>query len=207
MILSNLNVALISSPEEMRQAWFMASVDFIKELADQDGKILHDDEARVNCIEHKNRMCSDTEVGRFVQDEKARVMGDGVLDSEGDGVHLSQTNDVIQEAVNLSTMSSTSPQAINPALAEFFSEFDALKKEVFLLKKRKYDEFDELKKIFSKLETSKTFVMFKNLLKIDVCTENQSTDFNPNKSKEMPKFCSNHDDTSNHIGGLFAEAK
>nr|GFA10986.1 hypothetical protein [Tanacetum cinerariifolium] len=34
--LSNPNVALISSPEEMRQSWFMTNVDFIKGLADQD---------------------------------------------------------------------------------------------------------------------------------------------------------------------------
>ncbi|GKC06303.1 phospholipase-like protein [Tanacetum coccineum] len=294
--LSNLNVALISSPEEMRQAWFMASVDFIKELADQDGKFLQDDEARVNCIEHNNgmcgdtevgkfvqdeearvnsiehhnRMCGDTEVGKFVQDEEARVNGiehhngmcgdtevgkfaqdeearvngieyhngmcgdtedgnftegideticpksnqmsvedeDGVLDSEGDGVHLSQINDVIQQVINLSTMSSTSPQAINPVVAEFFfPEFDALKKEVFLLKKRKDDEFDELTKRFSKLETSQTFVMFKNLLKTNVCTENQSTDFNPKKSEDMPNFFSNRNDTSNHIDGMSTEGK
>ncbi|GKD40410.1 phospholipase-like protein [Tanacetum coccineum] len=204
----------------MRQAWFMASVDFIKELADQDDKFFQDDEARVYYIEHNNGMCGDTEVGKFMQDEEARVNGiehhngmcgdtevgkfvqdkearvngiehhnemcgdtedsnfvkgidetvclksnqmsveegDGVLDSEGDGVHLSQTNDVIQQVINLSTMSSTSPQAINPVVAEFFfPEFDALKKEVFLLKKRKDDEFDELTKRFSKLETSQTF--------------------------------------------------
>ncbi|GJY63053.1 hypothetical protein Tco_0464513 [Tanacetum coccineum] len=189
--LSNPNVALISSPEEMKQAWFMASVEFIKGLADQDGKFIQDDEARVNCIEHNNGMCGDTEVGKFLQDKEARVNGiehhngmcgdtedgnfvegideticpksnqmsveegDGVLDSEGDGVHLSQTNDVIQQAVNLSTMSSTIPQAISPAVAEFFSEFDALKKG----------------------------------------------------SEDMPNFCSNHNDTSNHIGGLSTEAK
>ncbi|GKG23528.1 hypothetical protein Tco_0391564, partial [Tanacetum coccineum] len=140
----------------MKQAWFMASVEFIKGLADQDGKFIQDDEARVNCIEHNNGMCGDTEDGNFVEgiDEticpKSNQMsveeGDGVLDSEGDGVHLSQTNDVIQQAVNLSTMSSTIPQAISPAVADFFSEFDALKKGVFLLKKHKDNEFDELKK-------------------------------------------------------------
>ncbi|GKA19807.1 phospholipase-like protein [Tanacetum coccineum] len=101
---------------------------------------LINEEARVNCIEHHNGMCGDTDDGNFVEgiDEtiypKSNQMlveeGVGVLDSEGDGVHLSQTNDVIQQAVNLSTMSSTSPQAINPAVADLFSlEFDALKKE------------------------------------------------------------------------------
>nr|GEU60341.1 phospholipase-like protein [Tanacetum cinerariifolium] len=115
----------------------MASVDFIKGLADQDGKFLQVDEARVNCIEHNNGMYGDTEVGTFLQDAEARVNdiehhnvmcgdteddnfvegidetiylktnqisveeGDGVLDSEGDGVHLSQTNDVIQQAHHL----------------------------------------------------------------------------------------------------------
>ncbi|GJV52500.1 hypothetical protein Tco_1448241 [Tanacetum coccineum] len=72
--LSNPNVALISSPEEMMQSWFMASVDFIKGLADQDDKFIQDDEARVNCIEHNNGMCGDTEVGKFVQDEEAREL-------------------------------------------------------------------------------------------------------------------------------------
>nr|GEU89157.1 phospholipase-like protein [Tanacetum cinerariifolium] len=177
--LSNPNVALISSPEEMRHAWFMATIGYIKGLVDQDGNFFQDNEARVNCIEHNNEMfgdtevstfvqdeearvngiehhnemCGDTEVDKFVQDEEARVNveeGDGVLDSEGDGVHLSQTNDVIQQAVNLSTMSSTSPQAIN---------------------------------------------------------QNQSTDFNPKKSKDMPNFCFNHNDTSNHIGGSSTKAK
>ncbi|GKB17427.1 hypothetical protein Tco_0851350 [Tanacetum coccineum] len=215
--LSNPNVTLISSPGEMRQAWFMASVDFINGLADQDGKFLKDDEARVNCIEHNNGMCVDTDVGKFVQDEEARVNGiehhnrmcgdkevgnfvqdeearvnviehhngmcgdtedgnfmqdeearlngiehhngmcgdtedgnfvegideticpktnqmsmeegDGVLDSEGDGVDLSQTNYVIQQAVNLSTMSSTSTQAINLAVAEFFQNLMLLKRK------------------------------------------------------------------------------
>ncbi|GKC62210.1 phospholipase-like protein [Tanacetum coccineum] len=181
------------------------------------GKFVQYEEVRVNGIEHHNGMCGDTDDGNFVEGineticPKSNQMlveeGDGVLDYEGDGIHLSQTNDVIQQAVNLSTMSSTSPQAINPAVAEFFSEFDALKKEVFLLKKRKDDEFDELTKIFSKLETSQTFVMFKNLLKTGVCTENESTYFNPKKSEDMPNFCSNHNDTSNHIGGLSTEAK
>ncbi|GKC38417.1 hypothetical protein Tco_1050801, partial [Tanacetum coccineum] len=126
--LSIPNVALILSPEEMRQTWFMASVEFIQGLAHQDDSFLQDDEARGNCIEHHNGMCGDTE--------------------DGDGVHLSQTNDVIQQAVNLSTMLSTSLQARNAVVAEFFAEFYALKKQVLLIKKRKDDEFDELTKRF-----------------------------------------------------------
>ncbi|GJW20153.1 phospholipase-like protein [Tanacetum coccineum] len=181
--LSIPNVGLISSPEEMRQAWFMASVDFIQGLADQDGNFLQDAKARENCIEHHNGMCDDTEDGNFVEGVDETICqkinqvsveeGDGVLDSKGDGVHLSQTNDVIQQAVNLSTMSSTSPQARNAAVAEFLAQFYALK----------------------------------NSLKTDVCTENQSTDFNPQESEEIPNFCSDHNDTSNHIGGVSNEAK
>nr|GEW79906.1 phospholipase-like protein [Tanacetum cinerariifolium] len=92
--LSNPNVALISSPEEMRQAWVMASVDFIKGLTNKDGDFLQDDEARVNCIEHHNGMCGDTEDGNFVKgvDEticqniiQMSVEEDGVLDSDGNG--------------------------------------------------------------------------------------------------------------------------
>nr|GEW80305.1 phospholipase-like protein [Tanacetum cinerariifolium] len=64
---SNPNVALISSPEEMRQAWFMASVDYIKGLADQDGKFVQYEEARVNGIEHHNGMCGDTKVGNVTR--------------------------------------------------------------------------------------------------------------------------------------------
>ncbi|GJQ94045.1 hypothetical protein Tco_0005184 [Tanacetum coccineum] len=153
--LSIPNVALILSPKEMRQAWFMASVEFIQGLAHQDGNFLQDDEARGKCIEHYNGMCGDTE--------------------DGDGVHLSQTNDVIQQAVNLSTMLSTSPQARNAVVAEFFAEFYALKKQLLLIKKRKDDEFDELTKRF--------------------------------KSEEIPNFCSDHNDTSNHIGGVSTKAK
>nr|GEU34697.1 reverse transcriptase domain-containing protein [Tanacetum cinerariifolium] len=88
------------------------------------GKFVQDEKARVNSIDHHNIMCGDTEDGNFVKgiDEticlKSNQMsvekGDGVLDSEGDSVHLSQINDVIQQALNLSTMSSTSAQAINP---------------------------------------------------------------------------------------------
>ncbi|GJZ10132.1 hypothetical protein Tco_0544891 [Tanacetum coccineum] len=179
--LSNPNVALFSSPEEMRHAWFMASVEFIKGLADQDSSLLQDDEARGNCIEHHNGLCDDTEDGNFVEGldeticQKSNRMsveeGDGVLDSEGDGVHLSQTNDVIQQAGNLSTMSSTSLQARNAAL-----------------------------------ESSQTFVMFKSLLKTNVCTENESTDLNPKGYEEIPNFCSDHNDTSNHIAGVSTEA-
>ncbi|GKG26977.1 hypothetical protein Tco_0402680, partial [Tanacetum coccineum] len=93
--------------------------------------------------------------------------GDCVLDSQSDdrdGVLDSQTKDVIEEASMLRTMSSNSPQAGNAAVSEFFAEFNALKKEVLLIKQRKDDEFDELTKIFSKLETSETFVKFKKLL-------------------------------------------
>ncbi|GJT20861.1 hypothetical protein Tco_0890798 [Tanacetum coccineum] len=106
----------------------------------------------------------------------------------------------------LPTMSSNSPEAGNDVVSEFFAEFDALKKEVLLIKQRKDDEFDELTKIFSKLETSKTFVKFKKLLTNDLCTENESSDCNPKKSnggvsiEEKPIFSSHHNDSSNHIG-------
>nr|GEX36439.1 phospholipase-like protein [Tanacetum cinerariifolium] len=104
-------------------------------------EFVQDEEARVNGIEHHNRMCGDTKDGNFAEriDEticlKSNQMsveeGDDVLDSEGDGVHLSQTNDVIQQAINLLTMSSTSPQAINPAIAEvFFQNLMLLKRKL-----------------------------------------------------------------------------
>ncbi|GKC66457.1 phospholipase-like protein [Tanacetum coccineum] len=188
-LMSNPNVALISSPEEMSQAWFKASAEFIKGLDDQDGTFFQDDQ---------------------VDD------GDGVLDSQsddGDGVLDSQTKDVIEEAAMLPTMSSNSPQARNAAASEFFAEFDALKKEVLLIKRRKDDEFDELTKRYSKVETFKTFAKFKKLLTNDLCTENESSDCNQKKSdggvsiEEKPNFSSHHNDSSNHIGGVSSEAK
>nr|GEV16427.1 phospholipase-like protein [Tanacetum cinerariifolium]GEV16428.1 phospholipase-like protein [Tanacetum cinerariifolium] len=42
---------------------------------------------------------------------------------------------------------------------------------------------------------------------VDMCTENQSTDLNQKNYEDMPNFCSNHNDTSNHIGRLSIEAK
>nr|GEW70934.1 reverse transcriptase domain-containing protein [Tanacetum cinerariifolium] len=160
--MSNLNVALISSPKEMSQASFKDSAEFIKGLDAQDGTFLQDDQ---------------------VDD------GDGVLDSQlddGDGVLDSQTKDIIEEASMLPTVSSNNPQAGNAAVSEFFAEFDALKKEILLIKKHKDDEFDELTKRFS-------------------------NDYNLKKSdggvsiEEKPKFSSHHNDSSNHIGGVSSE--
>ncbi|GJY46447.1 phospholipase-like protein [Tanacetum coccineum] len=193
--MSNPNVALISSPEEMSQAWFKASAEFIKGLDDQDGTFFQDDQGREKCMEQHNGMCGDTEDGTFVDRVVGKICpkmnrmsvddGDGVLDSQsddGDGVLDSQTKDVIEEAAMLPTMS------------------------------RKDDEFDELTKRFSKLETSETFVKFKKLLTNDLCTENESSDCNPKKSdggvsiEEKPNFSSHHNDSSNHIGGVSSEA-
>ncbi|GJX11994.1 hypothetical protein Tco_0201853 [Tanacetum coccineum] len=177
-------------------------------------------------MEQHNRMCGDTEDGTFVHTVIGKICpktnqmsvddGDGVLDSQsdgGDGVLDSQTKDVIEEASMLPTMSSNSPQAGNAAVFEFFAEFDALKKEVLLIKQRKDNEFYELTKRFSKLETSKTFVKFKKLLTNDLCTENESSDCNLKKSnggvsiEDKPNFSSHHNDSSNHIGGVSSEAK
>ncbi|GJW31267.1 phospholipase-like protein [Tanacetum coccineum] len=100
--------------ERYEATWFMASVEFIKGLADQD-----------DC-----NFSGHTQDGNFVEvlDEKMgqksnRVSveeGDDVLDSERDGVHLSETNDAIQQAGNVSTMTSTILQARNVSIAEFF---------------------------------------------------------------------------------------
>nr|GEW64156.1 hypothetical protein [Tanacetum cinerariifolium] len=151
--MSNPNVALISSPEEMSQPWFKASVEFIKGLDNQDGKFFQDDQGREKCTEQHNRMCGDTEDGTFVDGVVGKIYpkmnrmsvddGDGVLDSwsdNGDGVLDSQTKDVIEEAAMLPTMSSNSLQARNATVSKFFAEFDALKKEVLLIKRRKDDE-------------------------------------------------------------------
>ncbi|GJS08559.1 phospholipase-like protein [Tanacetum coccineum] len=193
--ISNPNVVLISSPEEMSQAWFKASAEFIKGLDDQDGTFFQDDQGRENVLN------SITECVVTLK----MMMADGVLDS--------QTKDVIEQAAMLPTMSSNSPQAGNAAVFEFFAEFFSLKKEVLLIKRRKDDEFDELTKIFSKLETSETFVKFKKLLTNDLCSENKSSDCNQKKYdggvsiEEKPNFSSHHNDSSNHIGGVSSEAK
>nr|GEW79711.1 hypothetical protein [Tanacetum cinerariifolium] len=169
-LMSNPNVALISSLEEMSQAWVKASTGFIKGLDDQDGTFFQDDQGREKCIEQHTGMCGDTEDGTFVDGVVGKICPimnrmsvddrNGVLDSQsddGDGVSDSQAKDVDEQAAMLPTMSSNSPQARNAAVSEFFVEFDAFKKEVLLIKRRKDDEFDELTKRFSKLETSETF--------------------------------------------------
>ncbi|GKA45136.1 phospholipase-like protein [Tanacetum coccineum] len=113
--MSNPNVALISSPEKMSQAWFKASAEFIKGLDDQDGTFFQDDQGKI--CPKMNRMSVDD--------------GDGVLDSQsddGDGVLDSQTKDVIEQAAMLPTMSSNSPQAGNATLetSETFVKFKKL---------------------------------------------------------------------------------
>nr|GEX14559.1 hypothetical protein [Tanacetum cinerariifolium] len=66
----------------MRQAWFIASVDFTKGLVDQDG-------------------IDETMFGKshrvLVEEE------DGVLNSEGDGVAVLEKTDVVQQTGNVST--------------------------------------------------------------------------------------------------------
>nr|GFB32908.1 phospholipase-like protein [Tanacetum cinerariifolium]GFB32988.1 phospholipase-like protein [Tanacetum cinerariifolium] len=69
--MSNPNVALISSLEEMSQTWFKDSAEFIKGLNAQDGTILQDNQGREKCMEQHNGMCGDTEDGTFVD----RVVG------------------------------------------------------------------------------------------------------------------------------------
>nr|GFA32854.1 phospholipase-like protein [Tanacetum cinerariifolium] len=167
----------------------------------QDGTFLQDDQGREKCMEQHNGMCGNTEDGTSVDRIVGKICpkmnrmsvddGDGVLDSQSndeDGVLDSQTKDVIEEASMLPTMSSNSPQAGNAAVSEFFAEFDALKKEVLLIKKIKDDEFDELTKSFS-------------------------NDCNPKKSdggvsiEEKPNISSHYNDSSNHTGGVSSEAK
>nr|GEV19525.1 phospholipase-like protein [Tanacetum cinerariifolium] len=140
--MSNPNVAFISSPEEMSQACFKDSVEFIKGLDDQDGTFFQDDPSREKCMEQHNGICGDTEDGTFDDRVVGKICpkmhrmsvddGDGVLDSQsddGDGVLDSQTKDVIKEAAMLLTTSSNSPEVGNAVVSKFFAKFDALKKE------------------------------------------------------------------------------
>nr|GEZ44043.1 hypothetical protein [Tanacetum cinerariifolium] len=156
----------------MSQAWFTAGVGFIKGLDDQDGTFFQDDQGREKCIEQHNRMCGDTEDGTFVDGVVRKICpkmnrisvddGDGVLDSQldnRDGVLNSQTKDVTEQATMLLTMSSNSPQAGNAAVSEFFVEFDALKKEVLLINRRKDDKFDELTPSSLKPSSLKLFIV------------------------------------------------
>nr|GEY62137.1 hypothetical protein [Tanacetum cinerariifolium] len=185
--LSNPNVALISSLEEIRNGWFMASIEFIKGLADQDGNIFEDDLGGGNV---------------FQSDEAGVEAGDDVLDSGGDGIHLSKKFDTDQQAGTVSPMASTSPQARNVSIAKFFAKFDAHKNQVALIKKRKADEFNDLANRFSKLKSSQTFLMFKRILQNDVCIEKEETNFNPKQSEEIPNFFSSYKDTSNLIASM-----
>nr|GEU62742.1 uncharacterized mitochondrial protein AtMg00810-like [Tanacetum cinerariifolium] len=96
-------------------AWFMASVEFIKGLADQDdnffqddlggGNVFQSDKARGNCIKYYNGFGGHIEDGNFIEglvetmgQKSNRVSTEeraGILDSKGDGIHLSQKNDGI----------------------------------------------------------------------------------------------------------------
>nr|GEW80694.1 hypothetical protein [Tanacetum cinerariifolium] len=131
--MSNPNVALISSPEEMSQTWFKDSAKFIKGLDAQDDTFLQDDQGREKCMEHDNGICGDTEDGTFVDRVVRKICprmnrmtvddGDGVLyyqSDDGDGVLDSQIKDFIEEASMLPTMSSNSPQAGNAEYLNFF---------------------------------------------------------------------------------------
>ncbi|GKB34158.1 hypothetical protein Tco_0879100 [Tanacetum coccineum] len=105
-------------------------------------------------------------------------------------------------------MASTSLQARNVStrnvsIAEFLTEFNALKNQVALIKKRKANEFDDLTNRFSKLQSSQAFLMFKRILQNNVCTKKEETNFNPKQSEEIPNFCSDHKDTSNHTAGVY----
>nr|GEV28075.1 phospholipase-like protein [Tanacetum cinerariifolium] len=95
--MSNPNVPLIASLEEMSHAWFKDSAEFIKGLDAQDDTFLQDDQCKEKSMEQHNGMCGDTE------------------DDDEDGVLDSQTKDVIEEASMLPTMSSNCPQAGNAA--------------------------------------------------------------------------------------------
>nr|GEY51033.1 phospholipase-like protein [Tanacetum cinerariifolium] len=85
--------------------------------------------------------------------------------------------------------------------------------EVLFIKRHKDDEFDELTKRFSKLETFDNFIKFKNLLTNDLCTKKESSDCNQKNSdggmsiEEKPNFSSHHNDSLNHIGGVSSDAK
>ncbi|GJX68125.1 hypothetical protein Tco_0303852 [Tanacetum coccineum] len=196
--MSNPNVPLIASPEEMSHAWFKDSAEFIKGLDAYDGTFLQDDQCREKSIEQHNGMRGDTEDGTFMMGMVFWIHKQKML------LKKRQCFQPCRQIVHKQEML----QYLN-----FFAEFDALKKEVLLIKQRKDDEFYELTKIFSKLETSETFVKFKKLLTNDLCTENESSDCNPKKSdggvsiEEKPNFSSHHNDSSNHIGGVSSEAK
>ncbi|GJV20120.1 phospholipase-like protein [Tanacetum coccineum] len=124
------------SPKETSQAWFKASAEFIKGLDDQDNTFFQDDKGREKCIEQHNGMCGDTEDGTFVDGVVGKICPkmNRMLVDDGDGVLDSQSDD--RDGVLDSQT----------------------KDEVLLIKRRKDDKFDELTKIFSKLETSETFV-------------------------------------------------
>ncbi|GJW64284.1 hypothetical protein Tco_0116168 [Tanacetum coccineum] len=177
------------------QAWFKASAEFIKGLDDQDGTFFQDDQGREKCMEQHNGMCGDTEDGTFID----RVVGkicpkmNRILVDDWDGVLDSQSDD--RDGVLDSQTK------------------DVIEEAAMLLTICKDDEFDELTKRFSKLETSETFVKFKKLLTNDLCTKNESSDCNQKKSdvgvsiEEKPNFSSHHNDSLNHIGGVSSEAK
>ncbi|GJR54329.1 hypothetical protein Tco_1404850 [Tanacetum coccineum] len=189
----------------------MASVDFIKGLADQDGKCFQDDEARVYYIEHDNGMCGDTEVGKFVQDEEARVNGiehhNGMCGDTEVGKFVQDEEARVNSIKHHNGMCGDTEDS---NFVEGIDETICLKSNQMSVEERDGvldSEGDgvHLSQINDVIQQAEVFLLKKR--KDDVCTENQSTNFNLKKSEDMPNFCSYHNDTSNHIGGLSTEAK
>ena len=123
--MSNPNVALISTLEEMSQACFKDSFEFIKGLDDEDDTNFQVDGCGERSIEQNNGMYGHTEAVTFVDVVVSRSVFDGpvVLDCQSDdldGVLDSQTKYVNEQVATLPTMSSNSPQAGNASVSEFF---------------------------------------------------------------------------------------
>ncbi|GKA84832.1 hypothetical protein Tco_0806486 [Tanacetum coccineum] len=83
------NVDLYSTPAEMREPWFIASISFINELVDEERNMFLDDCVGVlkdNGVDGQHQLGYDTErVNETLVEKNDRLLleeGDGVLDSE-----------------------------------------------------------------------------------------------------------------------------
>ncbi|GJX54965.1 transposase, MuDR, MULE transposase domain protein, partial [Tanacetum coccineum] len=117
---SNPNLELYATPAETRKAWFIASIEFINGLVDEDMNVSQDDlqHNSVSAISvlsaNSHEGLNETRVGN--NDMLLLEGGDGFLDSEGGAKNPESNKDK------------------QPTLADVLDEIRALRKEVALVK-------------------------------------------------------------------------
>ncbi|GKA49441.1 hypothetical protein Tco_0742514 [Tanacetum coccineum] len=116
---SNPNLELYATPAETRKAWFIASIEFINGLVDEDMNVSQDD-LQHNSVSANSVLSTNSHEGlnetRVGNNDLLLLEGGGVLDSKGCAKKAESDKDK------------------QPTIAEVFAEVCALRKEVTLVK-------------------------------------------------------------------------